>query len=56
MYGDVPTIMVFTENFKDDGEKYKGPWDWKKISSFATKKMQDFVSVITEANYMEFMD
>ena len=37
---DVPTIMAFTENIKDEGEKYKErDFSWKKISNFATKKM-----------------
>jgi hypothetical protein len=32
----VPSIMVFTENYSDDGEQYKGKMEWKAISSFAT--------------------
>jgi len=28
---DTPTIMVFTDQFSDDGEKYKGKYEWKKI-------------------------
>jgi len=31
--------MVFTENFKDDGEKFNDKYEWKKLSAFATKKM-----------------
>lgn len=54
---DVPTIMAFTENIKDEGEKYKEKdFSWKKISNFATKKMQDFVSVVLSSNYNEFME
>jgi len=37
---DTPTIMVFTENFKDEGTKYRSKdFSWKKITSFATQKM-----------------
>jgi len=54
---DTPTIMAFTENFSDEGVKYKDrDYSWKKLTSFATKKMQDFVSIVTEANYADFMD
>ena len=35
----VPTITVFTENYSDEGEQFKGKMDWKTISTFATKKM-----------------
>lgn len=52
-----PTIMVFSENFKDEGLKYKEKdFSWKKISSFATKQMQDFVSVVLTSNFVDFMD
>jgi CO dehydrogenase nickel-insertion accessory protein CooC1 len=57
IYGNVPTIMVFTENFKDEGKKYQDKdYSWKKISNFATKEMQDFVSVVLDSNFVEFMD
>jgi len=29
----VPTITIFTENYSDDGEHYKGKMDWKSISN-----------------------
>ena len=49
---DHPTIMAFTDNFKDDGEKYtKGDYSWKKMAAFATKKMQSFVSPVNSGNY-----
>lgn len=49
--------MVFSENFKDEGLKYKEKdYSWKKISSFATKQMQDFVSVVLTSNFVDFMD
>ena len=53
---DTPTVMAFTDNFADDGEKYKGKYEWKKLASFATKKMQDFVSIVTNDNYGGFID
>ena len=31
-----PTILVFQENYGDEGEPYKGKMDWKSMSSFAT--------------------
>jgi len=51
----VPTMMVFTENYSDDGEKYTGKMDWSSISKFATQKMQSFVSIVTNENYDDFM-
>lgn len=48
--------MAFTENFWDDGEKYTDKYEWKKLYAFVTKKMQDFVSVVTLANYNDFFE
>jgi len=48
---NVPTIMVFQENYNDDGEKFTGKQDWKSIANFATKKMQSFVSIVTSETY-----
>jgi hypothetical protein len=48
--------MIFTENYSDDGESYKGNMDWKGISNYATKKMQSFVSVVTDENFEHFME
>ncbi len=53
---DVPKILAFTENYWDDGEKFTDKYDWKKMSSFVTKKMQDFVSVVTLGNYNDFFE
>lgn len=46
-----PTILIFQESYSDDGEKYTGKMDWKSIANFATKKMQSFVSIVTNENY-----
>ena len=35
----VPKIVVFSENYGDEGEEYRGKMEWKPISSFATSKM-----------------
>lgn len=50
-----PTLMIFTENILDDGEKYTGKMEWKEITKVTSPKMQNFVSVVTEQNYEEFM-
>jgi hypothetical protein len=46
-----PTIMVFQENYSDEGEKYTGDRNWKSIANFATKLMQSFVSIVSSDNY-----
>lgn len=50
-----PTMMVFQENYSDDGERYTGDMNWKSIANFATKKMQSFVSIVTSENYESFI-
>ena len=50
------TVKVFTENTNDDGTQYKGKMEWKGIASFASKKMQSFVNVVTQNNYQSFID
>jgi hypothetical protein len=52
----VPNIMVFQESYGDDGERYTGKIEWKSIASFATKKMQSFVSVVSSETYQSFLD
>mmetsp|Transcript_14851 Transcript_14851/g.10750 ORF Transcript_14851/g.10750 Transcript_14851/m.10750 type:complete len:105 (+) Transcript_14851:639-953(+) len=52
----VPKILVFSESFGDEGEEFTGKKDWKTISSFATRKMQNFVSIVTQDNYIEFIE
>lgn len=48
-------VKVFTENTNDDGTQYKGKMEWKNIASFASKKMQSFVNVVTTENYNRFI-
>lgn len=47
----VPTLMIYSESFSDDGEKYTGEMNWKSISNKATRMMQSFVSIVTSENY-----
>ena len=47
--------MIFNENYGDDGDEYKGKLEWKAISTFATNKMQNFVSLVTTENYEQFI-
>lgn len=51
----VPTMIIYQENYNDEGEKYTGKMDWKSIANFATKKMQSFVSLITSETYEQFV-
>lgn len=53
---DTPSLKIFTEKMRDDGELYKGKIAWKSISNAATSKMESFVSIVTESNYLDFMN
>lgn len=53
---DVPQIMIFTEAFADDGERYRGEMVAEKIMNAAAKKMQSFVSVVSSTNYDAFIE
>ena len=48
--------MIFSENFADDGEKYTGAMNQNSIMNAAVKKMQSFVSVVTDENYDTFVE
>ena len=52
----VPTILIFSENFSDDGEKYEGEMNASQIMNAAAKKMQNFVSKVTEDNFESFVE
>jgi hypothetical protein len=52
---DIPSIVIFTESFSEDGEKYTGNQDWNSIANAAAKKMQSFVSIVTEQNFDSFI-
>lgn len=47
--------MVFTENAKDEGERFRGDMKWNTIANAGAKKMQNFVSVVSESNFESFM-
>ena len=51
----VPKLLVFSENYGDEGDEFKGKMEWKSISNFATQKMQNFVSIVTMENYESFI-
>ncbi len=51
----VPTLMLYSESYSDDGEKYTGAMEWKSISGKATRMMQSFVSIVTSDNYEQFV-
>ena len=48
--------MIFSENFADDGEKFNGAMNANSIMNAAVKKMQSFVSVVTDENYDAFIE
>jgi len=45
---------VFTEGANDDGERYRGQFSWNPMANFAAKKMQSFVSFVSEQNFEAF--
>lgn len=49
------TIKIFTENTHDDGTQYKGKMEWKQIAGASSRKMQNFVNVVTNENYESFV-
>ena len=53
---EVPQIMIFSESTKEDGERYRGKEDINSMANAAAKKMQSFVSIVTESNYASFCD
>ena len=52
---DVPQILIFQENFSDDGERYHDELKVEKIMNAASKKMKNFVQVVTDDNYDTFV-
>lgn len=51
----VPKILIFSENFADDGETFEGDMKANNIINAATRKMQNFVTSINEGNYDSFL-
>jgi hypothetical protein len=44
-------IIIFNENYSDDGTKYKGEMTVEKIANAAVKDMQSFVSSVNSDNW-----
>lgn len=53
---DYPSIMVYNENYGDEGERYRGKMEYLTIANFASRKMQSFVSSVNSDNYVSFVD
>ena len=53
---EVPQILIFSESMKEDGERYKGKEDINSMANAAAKKMQSFVSIVSESNYASFCE
>ena len=52
---DLPQVMVFSESYSDQGERYTEKMEWNAIGSAAARKMQSFVSVVSQDNYEAFV-
>ena len=52
----VPQILIFSENFADDGDKFTGTMSANHIMNAAAKKMQSFVNVVTAENIESFIE
>ena len=48
--------MIFSESMKEDGERYRGKENKDSMANAAAKKMQNFVSTVTESNYASFCE
>ena len=44
---DIPQILIFTEKYEDNGERYRGDMDVTALANAAVRKMQSFVSIVT---------
>lgn len=51
---DIPQILVFSETFNDQGDRYLGPLEWNQIGAMAARKMQSFVSLVSSENIDSF--
>ena len=53
---DVPQIVIFTESYSDDGERFRGEMKSGNIINAAAKKMQNFVSSVNKENYEAWIE
>jgi len=51
-----PSILFFSENTNDSEQKYEGPKTTDKIFSFGAQRMQNFVRVVNNENYDDFIN
>lgn len=51
---DVPQVMVFSESYSDQGERYREKMEWNALANTAARKMQSFVSIVTSDNFESF--
>jgi thioredoxin-like negative regulator of GroEL len=49
-------IVIFNENYSDDGTKYRGEMTVDKIANAAVKDMQSFVSSVNSDNWQSFIE
>jgi DnaJ family protein C protein 16 len=49
-------IMIFNENYSDDGTRYRGEMTVDKIANAAVKDMQSFVSSVNKENLSSFLE
>ena len=53
---DHDQIVVFNENYSDDGTRYRGDLTVDKIANAAVKDMQSFVSSVNTENFNAFVE
>lgn len=53
---DIPQIMIFSEKFSDDGERFNDKLEWQTIGNAAARKMQNFVSIVSADNFDTFLN
>jgi len=49
-------VLIFSENFTDDGDKFEGTMSANNIMNAAAKKMQSFVQIVTASNLESFIE
>jgi DnaJ family protein C protein 16 len=49
-------VIIFNENYADEGTRYKGEMTVEKIANAAVKDMQSFVSSVNSENLSAFLE
>lgn len=52
---DTPAITIFNHDITQEGERYTGQYSVGKFAGFAAQFLEDYVRVVTPANFEEFM-